>query len=250
MYGSSFSPNYGSNWYGGGSHFGYGSNWGYNSPYSSWGYGASPYNGNWGYNQPNYYGGYNSAYGYPYNSGGFTYSPPVYSGTGYTSNGYATADTAQPYASGGYQSFYSGAGANANQVLLRIAVPSPDARVWIQGQPTQQMGTERVFISPPLAAGDYVYTLRSTWMANGREVSKEKQVTVRPGQETLVRFTESDADAGTTSTTTTTTGTGTTGATSTGTFGTGTTGTTTTGTGTTGTGTTGTGTSTTPDRNP
>src|SRR4051794_5915015 len=82
MYGSSFSPNYGSNWYGGGSHFGYGSNWGYNSPYSSWGYGASPYNGNWGYNQPNYYGGYNSAYGYPYNSGGFTYSPPVYSGTG------------------------------------------------------------------------------------------------------------------------------------------------------------------------
>jgi len=201
-YGSSFSPGFGSNWSGAGFNnanwYGGGfnnANWGYGRPYS-YGYGNSYYNGNWGYNQPFYNGGYNTTYSYPYTSG-YTYTQPAYA-----SSGFSSYDGSQPYASSGYQSFYSGSGVSPNQVVIRIWVPTPDARLWIQGQATQQTGLERSFASPPLAAGDYTYTLRCTWMANGREMSREKQVSVRPGQETAVRFTDADPSTGTTGTTT------------------------------------------------
>src|SRR5262249_13929838 len=57
----------------------------------------------------------------------------------------------------------------------------------------------------PLEPGTYTYTLRSTWMENGREVNREKQVSVKPGQEAVVRFADTDTTPAATSTTTTTT---------------------------------------------
>jgi len=229
---------------------GYGNNWSgnnwYGSGYSSSGWGSPYYNSGAGYN--NYYGngGYHSPYNYGWNSNYYSYpstyswgnsAAPVYSGTPYASplvsGNYSSYDGSQ--ASGGYQSFYSGPSVSANQVLIRIVVPAPDARVWIEGQPTQQSGLERFFLSPTLEPGNYTYTIRSTWMENGREVNRQKQVSVRPGQEFVVRFNEGDNTPATTTTTstTTTTGTGTTGTSATGTSTIGTSGTGTSSTGTT-----------------
>jgi len=202
---------YGSNWYGNGYN---NSSWGYGQHYGYGGLGYGNYNqgnynqGNWGYRNPYNYGWGSNYNSNPYYSSGAAYSAPVYSGTPYNSpivSGNFAYDTTQPPTSGGYQSFYSAPTVSANQVLLRIYVPTPDAQVWIQGQATQQTGLERYFMSPALEPGTYTYTLRGTWTESGREVSREKQVSVRPGQESVVRFTDADSAPATTSTTTSTT---------------------------------------------
>jgi uncharacterized protein (TIGR03000 family) len=71
--------------------------------------------------------------------------------------------------------------ANDSKARLLVIVP-PDARVFVDDQPTRQMGFERLFISPPLEQGTYTYTVRVTWMQNGREMSREKKVKVQPDQ--------------------------------------------------------------------
>src|SRR5581483_2205123 len=87
-------------------------------------------------------------------------------------------------------SFYAGpSGQNANTATIRVDVPNPGARVWVNGQETRQQGTERVFLSPPLEQGyDYTYKIRASWDDNGRPVSNERDVHVRPGQQFTVSF--------------------------------------------------------------
>jgi uncharacterized protein (TIGR03000 family) len=58
-----------------------------------------------------------------------------------------------------------------------------DARLEIEGSPTQQTGAVRRFRSPPLAVDrDYIYTLRATWRQAGQERQAERKVRVRGGQ--------------------------------------------------------------------
>ena len=79
---------------------------------------------------------------------------------------------------------------NENQIALRVNVPDAVC-VWIEGQPTRQMGTERVYLSPPLEPGKtYTYTVRAAWMANGREMTEEKKQEGQPGQEVAINFTD------------------------------------------------------------
>lgn len=69
---------------------------------------------------------------------------------------------------------------------LRVLLPT-DAQLEVEGAKTTQTGSERHFVSPPLAAGQhYVYTLKATWMVQGKEVVHEKKVRVRPGEEAVV----------------------------------------------------------------
>jgi uncharacterized protein (TIGR03000 family) len=50
-------------------------------------------------------------------------------------------------------------------------------------------GTERVYSSPPLEPGkDFVYTIRATWMQDGREVSEEKTLAVTAGHSMVADF--------------------------------------------------------------
>jgi uncharacterized protein (TIGR03000 family) len=81
-----------------------------------------------------------------------------------------------------------------NTVRLRVFVPRPDARVWIDNNATRQMGYDRVFESPQLEPGKrYSYQVKATWMDNnGQEVTKEKTVDVTPGQMSTVRFGDDD----------------------------------------------------------
>jgi uncharacterized protein (TIGR03000 family) len=83
----------------------------------------------------------------------------------------------------------SAALAAANQVRLIIRVPDPNARVWVEDQPTQQAGSERVLMSPPLNIGQhYYYTVRASWFENGAEVNRVKTVQVTPGTDAVVDF--------------------------------------------------------------
>jgi len=204
----------GSNWGGGGYHNGgYGGyhngGWGGNSwsigigpvygGYNGWGYGRGYYGGYYGGGYPYYgsnYGYYNS---YPYygDSYGYGYTYPQYSGYSYgypSSNGYYmqpangyAMDQSQQYQSEsiGTQSMYG----DTSRARLRVMVPAQDARLSINGTPMQQTGTSRVFESPALEAGrSYTYSLQATWTENGREVTKQQEVEVRPGQESVAVF--------------------------------------------------------------
>jgi len=161
--GYSYTPNYGYS----------GMGWGQNGYYygqQPWVYGQNWQNQNW-QNQVGQPGNY---YSQPMNQGYAGY----YTGDGNTNQ---------------HQSFYSGPGQrNSNAVTLHVRV-RPDAQLWIEGQPTQMMGPERTFMSPPLQQGDYRYTLKAAWNENGRQVTKEKHLKVSPGHDFNVSFLDSSA---------------------------------------------------------
>jgi len=69
---------------------------------------------------------------------------------------------------------------------LRIFVPA-NASVEIEGVKTKQTGEERTFVSPALEVGKkYIYSVKATWTQAGETVTKEENVRVTGGQETVV----------------------------------------------------------------
>ena len=90
---------------------------------------------------------------------------------------------------GGYQSFYPPAANPAQPAYIRVQVPA-GAQVSFDGSPTQQTGTDRLFVTPPMQAGpNYTYQVAARWQDNGRQRSEERTVRVRAGQTANVRFT-------------------------------------------------------------
>lgn len=147
------------------------------------GIGSRSYGGYYG-GYGGYAGNYGGYYGSPHYGGGYAY-PRYYGGP---QGGYSSMY--EPLY-GGYPRMPALTESNPTQVRLRVLLPSSDARLWIQGVPMQVAGTERAFFSPALEPGkNYVYKLRATWMEGGREVSKDKEAVVIPGQETTVSFKE------------------------------------------------------------
>jgi len=198
-------------WGFGGRNFSYG-NYGYNNWGTGYGNMGYPYSSGWGWNSPYSYRGmsnysypYASGYNYPY-SYGYTYTQPYYSGysgnytqpytsgyysapTYYGATGYAGDTFASDTRDSGYQSFYRGPDQLNNQAQVRVTVPDPNAQVWIDNTPTQQRGFERWFVSPPLESGkQYMYTIKATWMQDGREVTREKKVDVNAGRTAAADF--------------------------------------------------------------
>jgi uncharacterized protein (TIGR03000 family) len=156
----------------------------YNRGYS--GYGRGYYGrGGW-YGWPGvglYVGGpYYGGYGYPYSYGSsYTYAPT------YTAPYYPPVE-AGGIAPSSYESSYTPS-METNVAQVRVFVPRPDTQVWMQGERMQPTGTERWFASPPLQPGKtYTYTIRASWIANGKQVNRTKEVTVQAGQEATVRF--------------------------------------------------------------
>lgn len=170
------------------------------------------------YRRPVYapnYGRYNYGYGRYYGpswgvgvSLGPVYASPYYGSRYYSSPVYVypepvyiyqtpTVVTTAPITTGvrTYESFYSGPGStSADQATLRMILPMPDARVWIENQLMSTTGIERVITSPPLdRSKSYVYHIRASWIENGREMTRESQVGVRAGQSAFVNFTSSVA---------------------------------------------------------
>jgi uncharacterized protein (TIGR03000 family) len=78
--------------------------------------------------------------------------------------------------------------ADVKAVTIRMHVPS-DARVWFEGEATSQSGTDRTFVSPPLAPGrEYVYHLRVQWYENGKAVERNRKVRVHAGDRINLTF--------------------------------------------------------------
>lgn len=112
---------------------------------------------------------------------------------------------------GGYGSAYTGGGygaypvggyiAGAHQFSIgthaEVVVRLPaDAKLYANGQATDQAGDQRVFQTPDLAVGqDFKYVLKIQLDVNGETRTATKQVTVRAGHRTVVDFTERASSA-------------------------------------------------------
>jgi len=198
-------PGYGGYGYGG-SGLGYNLGYGLGSNltggglgYGNYGYGNYGYGTGYGWSSP----GYNTGWGYGGN----------YYGSSYPSNAYTWAG--QPGATGwtgsSYQSFYppvygaqqgSAYGQQYGQqqfgqqqfndgrrAMIRVHV-RPDAQVMFEDSPTQQMGPERIFITPPLEGdGNYSYKVTAKWRdQSGKEETKTKTVRFTAGKTVDVDF--------------------------------------------------------------
>jgi uncharacterized protein (TIGR03000 family) len=153
------------------------------------------------------YGGYNNNYYNNNNNDWYRYVAPFVGGYlgGYGNNSYRS-----PYYSGYQNSYpstsyyyapsqsYSNVEPNTppNNAEIRVIVPDSQARVWFDGNPTQQTGTERWFYTPTLQAGaTNSYRVRAAWMQNGREMIQERVVNVNPGQSVTVEFNQGVAQS-------------------------------------------------------
>jgi uncharacterized protein (TIGR03000 family) len=77
-------------------------------------------------------------------------------------------------------------------IRLSVHVPDESAQVWIEGQPTEQTGTVREFVSPPVTIGQrYTYTVRGSWTENSTPVSRTKTIPVEAGRVYMVDLTTS-----------------------------------------------------------
>lgn len=81
-----------------------------------------------------------------------------------------------------------------NTVLLMAHLPE-DAQIWVQGAASKQKGAIRYFESPPLTAGqDYVYTVRLTWVEDGKWVSQTRQFPVKAGGMQCIDIVKAESD--------------------------------------------------------
>jgi uncharacterized protein (TIGR03000 family) len=176
---------HGGGYYGGG-YYGRGYGWGSYSRGYGWGWGGVAL-GLGFYGGYPYYRGY--GYGYPYYRGYGYGSAYVYPNTGYYSD-YGPNVNVVPYvpdATTTQSGYY--APATDNRASIRIRLPA-NATLWVDGDPTQQTGAERTFVSPPLTPGTtYAYTFKARWMDGNEPVEKTLKIDVRANQTSQADFT-------------------------------------------------------------
>ena len=74
-------------------------------------------------------------------------------------------------------------------LVLSVKVPQPAAEVLVDGVKTVQTGTDRIYESPPLDAGQaYKYTVTARWMERGQVREVTRVVTGTPGEVVRVDF--------------------------------------------------------------
>jgi uncharacterized protein (TIGR03000 family) len=200
---------------GGGAHAASSGSWHGGSGSGNW-HGGS--NGNWHggngyYHNGNYYhGGYYHG-GYPYYGYGYgypiafgvglglgLYSSAYYGGYGYSGAPYVAAyepaygqtialDSAQTIAAPQQNASTSAYPLAQDKVRMLVVVPNPDVRLTINGTPTSQKGTDRLFDSPSMEPGKaYVYKLTATWSKDGHEITRTKEIDVETGKVYTVVF--------------------------------------------------------------
>jgi uncharacterized protein (TIGR03000 family) len=74
-----------------------------------------------------------------------------------------------------------------NSCQIRVILPNPEAKVWFDGKATTSMGNDRLFVTPDLPAGAASnYTVKCTFMLNGKEVTREEVLNCTPGMTCVV----------------------------------------------------------------
>lgn len=77
----------------------------------------------------------------------------------------------------------------ANCIRVCVKLHDPDATLWVERQPVELTGTERVFESPDLEPGEtYRYEVIAKWHTGGREMAETRTVTAKPGDVVTVDF--------------------------------------------------------------
>src|SRR5207237_913194 len=81
----------------------------------------------------------------------------------------------------------SARGQDYEKAMLRVFLPTDDAKLEIQGRLSKKMGAVRYFESPLLPPGkSFNYDLKVTWMENGKAMVRERTTRVIGGQWTDV----------------------------------------------------------------
>jgi uncharacterized protein (TIGR03000 family) len=202
----------GGHWGGHGSFWGghWGGHHGYGGLYGYGGYRGLYYGPGWGNYRgyaytPYYYGSWynpglyypNAYYSYPYSTTwAYDYPYYQYSLYGYSPS-YSDVTSEPAYYTDQYSMYEPDTGTTYqvpgsmpgdSGVNISVTVP-PDAKLWFEGRPTQSTGPEREFRSPPLMPGqNYSYDVRAQWTEKGRQVTQEKKVFVRAGEDIHLTF--------------------------------------------------------------
>jgi len=154
-----------------------------------------------GYGQPGYYGNnyYGNSYyghsGYPYSSYGSNYG---YQPFGYNSYyGTPAYSTLQPIPDiNSYQSSYPPSNVMqpdnlGNTAMIEVTVP-PNVDLWFDGNKTQQTGSTRYFVTPPLTPGQtFSYEVRIAPPNSPDNASTTRRVEVQAGKRVSLNFNES-----------------------------------------------------------
>ena len=78
----------------------------------------------------------------------------------------------------------------AGVIRVCVKLHTPEAVLWVERQELKLPGTERVFESSGLEAGQsYRYELIAKWKTGGRDQAETRTVTARPGELVTVDFT-------------------------------------------------------------
>jgi len=149
----------------------------YSSCHSCYGcYGCSSYHSCHGcYSYGGCYGGYSGGYVY----GGSYGSYVPYASSGTISNG-SHPTPAVASTNGG------------STAIVRVILPSPQATVWVDGGQTSSTGSVRVFQTPDLTTTG-TYTIKASWVVDGREMTNERSVLVTSGQTSVVDFNQAQS---------------------------------------------------------
>jgi len=79
-------------------------------------------------------------------------------------------------------------GTNEKPTRIEVQVPE-NAQVWIEGKKMASTGTTRRFVTPTLNPGrTYTYDIRVQWNQDGRDVSTDRQITIRGGEQKKLAF--------------------------------------------------------------
>jgi uncharacterized protein (TIGR03000 family) len=118
------------------------------------------------------------------------------------SSSIANPDTYGSYTEGPgffYSTRVAPASAPEEQVAyVHVRVSPQYAEISFDGSKTAQIGSSRLYVSPPLVQGEnYTYTIRVTWALIGGEVTQTRKVPVRAGDRLSVVFRAPPNPAGT-----------------------------------------------------
>ena len=76
--------------------------------------------------------------------------------------------------------------------MVSVRLPA-EAQLMFQGTEMRLTGPDRLFRSPPLAAGKtYRYDVTARWMEDGKPVEKKRSITVQAGQRSNLDLTTPD----------------------------------------------------------
>jgi uncharacterized protein (TIGR03000 family) len=81
------------------------------------------------------------------------------------------------------------------EAWVHIVLADSNAKVWFDGAATKAGGADRVFETPALQRGStYHYHIKATWTVNGRQMTRERDIDVIPGETTTIDFSHEGAE--------------------------------------------------------